>query len=156
MSRIKNQFRALLLSTFILVSILAPSIHLPGNVVAPASSSFTFAAAGDFNRGPGDPRTQALLDRLQAAGGVAFLLALGDMGYGTDEQGWCNWTKARYNNILVITGNHDSDESGPSDISTTIQYCTFTLASQGVTVVGAPGAPGNGYGYAYYFDYPAV
>ena len=135
-----------------IVCISLAGINLPTNVIA-VGESFTFAAAADFNRGPEDSRTGPLLDRLQASG-VDFLLAIGDMGYGENEQEWCTWTKAHYNNILVITGNHETDESGPSDIGSDATYCPFPL--NGISVNGAPGYPMGGYGFAYYFDYPAA
>src|SRR3990172_3937548 len=136
----------------LLVFISLVGTSLPTNVHA-AGESFTFAAAGDYNRGPGARRTGSLLDRLQTSE-TSFLLALGDLGYGTNEQEWCTWTKARFNNIIIITGNHETDESGPSDIGSDAFYCPFPLV--GVPVNGAPGYPMGGYGFAYYFDYPAT
>lgn len=132
------------------------TISIPALSPSEASAPFfTFAASGDFNDEPDDNRTGPLLDRL-ASSGVSFLLALGDLGYAPDEQQWCNWTKARFNDILIIAGNHDTSEDGPSDISSSALYCPFTLASEGVVLDGAPGTPSDGYGYAYYFDYPAT
>ena len=113
-----------------------------------AVTSFTFAAAGDFG-GTGNSDVTALAKRLKGAN-VAFLLALGDLGYTSDEQAWCTFVKGELTDVEVVAGNHDTTESGPGDIAQYVVHCPFTL---GVTVTAGPSTPG--YGYEYYFDYPA-
>jgi hypothetical protein len=115
-----------------------------------ASYSFTFAAAGDF-AGPGSSRLTSIGDGASRIG-ASFLLALGDLGYTANMQGWCSSLKSRFNNVLLIAGNHDTNESGPGNIAQDVAYCPFTLS--GVTVTNGPSTPG--YGYEYYFDYPAT
>jgi len=121
--------------------------------VTPDVSSFTFAFAGDFSH---YQRFQANMDSLNQSS-AAFFLALGDLAYGpnvtTVEQSWCSEFKASFDNVEIVTGNHDSGENTYGSIQKYVQYCPWTLS--GITVV--PGVKqGYGYGYEYYFDYPAV
>ena len=109
---------------------------------------FSFGAVGDFG-GAASTDMLALADRLRVSG-ASFLLSLGDLGYTADETAWCAAIKGRFNDVLVVAGNHDTTESGPGDIAQTVVQCPFTL---GVPVTAGPGTPG--YGYEYYFDYPA-
>ena len=110
---------------------------------------FSFGAVGDFG-GAASSDMLALADRLRVSG-ASFLLSLGDLGYTADETAWCAAIKGRFNDVLVVAGNHDTTESGPGDIAQTVVQCPFTL---GVPVTAGPGTPG--YGYEYYFDYPAA
>ena len=123
----------------------------PASSNANTGLSFTFGVAGDIGL-PSAADAAAWVERMKGAN-ATFLLALGDLGYTADEQGWCSALKANFDDIEVIAGNHDSTESGPGDIAQDVTYCPFTL---GVNVTGGPGTPGNGYGYEYYFDYPAT
>jgi len=122
-----------------------PTPHLPNADSAPV---FTFAAVGDFDA-PADADMVGLAKRLATAN-VDFLLALGDLGYVSDEQAWCDSIKGAFNNTIIVAGNHDTTESGPGDINNAINYCNFNL--------GVPLTPGPTYGYgkSYYFDYPAA
>jgi hypothetical protein len=113
------------------------------------NDSFTFAAAGDLD-GPGTAQLSKLGDALKSSG-AAFFLALGDLGYTSSERRWCEAIKARFNDVEIIAGNHDTPENGPGHMSRYAQACPFTLT--GVALVGGPKTPG--YGYEYYFDYPA-
>jgi chitodextrinase len=109
---------------------------------AAEASSFTFTAAGDHGWGS---NTDASLASLQSSG-ASFHLALGDLGYSSDASGWCGYFKGQFSNILFITGNHDTDESGPGSLSPGyIEACPFTLSTP---------LTGN-YGKNYYFDYPS-
>lgn len=111
---------------------------------------FTFAAAGDFGNSTDSDR-RALLDKLQSDG-VDFLLALGDLGYTSDEAAWCSDSKAHFNNIVIIAGNHDTSESGPGSIADYVANCPFPLTG---VAVRYDASISRGYGYEYYFDYPA-
>jgi len=113
------------------------------------SPSFAFVSAGDFG-GPTSGDMLAAAKRMKAAN-ASFLLAQGDLGYTSDEPGWCNAIKGQFNDVLVIAGNHDTTESGPGDIAQDVIYCPFTL---GVNAIPGPSTPG--YGYEYYFDYPGT
>lgn len=114
-----------------------------------SSHVFSFSAAGDFGL-TGSSDTLALMKRTKLAGS-SFLLGLGDLGYANDEQAWCNFIKAAFNDVLLIAGNHDTGESSGGQIADYVRYCPFTLS---VPVTAGPGTPG--YGYEYYFDYPAT
>ena len=114
---------------------------------ASGASTFTFTAAGDHGW---NSNTDASLTKLRAIN-PAFHIALGDLGYTSDAQGWCSYMKdaqSGFSNLILITGNHDTDESGPGSLDGSNGYiasCPFTV---GVAVSGT-------YGKEYYFDYPA-
>ena len=108
-----------------------------------------FGASGDFD-GPGGSDTLALAKRLNGAS-AAFLLAVGDLGYTSDEPGWCSSIKSALDDVEIIAGNHDTGEDRGGDIAQYIVSCPFTL---GVPISGGPGIPDEGYGREYYFDYP--
>ncbi|OGS48807.1 MAG: hypothetical protein A3K68_04305 [Euryarchaeota archaeon RBG_16_68_13] len=155
-NRMRGVTVAGILAALLGASLLAGLYMLPTSISAlqaprdPAATaaSFTFAAVGDLDRA-GDGDMLAIAKRLATAN-VDFLLALGDLGYVDDEDGWCASIKGAFNNVILIAGNHDTTESGPGDIAQFVQYCPFTL---GVPLTGGPGTPG--YGYEYYFDYPS-
>ncbi len=111
-------------------------------------TSFSFVATGDFGA-PGNGDMVALAKRAGAAH-ATFLLALGDLGYVADESGWCSSIKGGFDDVELIAGNHDAGENSGGNISVFVQYCPFTL---NVNVTAGPATPG--YGYEYYFDYPA-
>ncbi len=106
-----------------------------------ATTSFTFTAAGDHGW---NSNTDASLAVLQSSG-ANFHIGLGDLGYTSDEQGWCNYFKNSFNNIEFIVGNHDTEESGPGNLDAYKSACPFTL----------PASLTGNYGAEYYFDYPA-
>jgi len=112
----------------------------PGpNAVA---GGFVFAAAGDYSFGS---NLQPSLDRLVGSN-VDFLVGLGDLSYGsTSEQNFCQTVKAAMPNFTIVTGNHDSGESGGGNINNYVQYCPYTL----------PGPMTGTYGKEYWFDYPS-
>lgn len=155
-SRTFRVLGALLIAALVLVVALSvpvthqsPSSPASSRGVTPrADVSFTFGAVGDF-AAPGNADMVALSKRL-AAMDANFLLAMGDLGYVADEAGWCSSIKGGINDVLLIAGNHDTGESSGGNISEFVQYCPFTLD---VPVIAGPGTPG--YGYEYYFDYPA-
>lgn len=132
----------------LLAAIPSPTQAAPGSGIA-ATPVFSFGASADFG-GIGEANMIALAKRA-TAGGESFLLALGDLGYTSDEAGWCRSIKGAFNDVLVIAGNHDTSESGPGDMAQYVIYCPFTLS---VPVTAGAGTPG--YGYEYYFDYPAT
>lgn len=104
------------------------------------AQTVTFGAAGDFEIGS---NFQATVNQV-AAHNPAFMMALGDFSYTSGaEQEWCNTWKASYNNVLLITGNHETGEHGGGNINNYVQYCPFTLSGLNGT-----------YGHNYYFDYP--
>lgn len=114
-------------------------------------TAFVFGAAGDFD-GPGGSDVLALAQRLNTGGG-AFLLALGDLGYTSDEPGWCASIKSAFNDVVLVAGNHDTGEDSGGDIAEYIVSCPFTL---GLPITGGPGVPDGGYGREFYFDYPGA
>src|SRR5262245_3360609 len=115
---------------------LNAGIHVSGE--APA---FTFGASGDFGFDSGLNLTLGILNRSPPD----FFIALGDFSYhATTPQAWCNAIKAKFNNIELLTGNHEEDQ-----IDQFAQACPFTL--NGLT---AGSDPQHTYGYEYYFDYP--
>lgn len=107
-----------------------------------AQQTFTFGAAGDFSTGDNFEATVGQV----ATHNPDFMIALGDFAYAAVEQSWCNTWKARYNNILLIVGNHDSGESSGGLLNKFVQFCPYTLSSP---MIGK-------YGKEYYFDYPAT
>ena len=104
--------------------------------------TFTFAAAGDFDDGSNFQKTA------EAVGTHApdFFLLLGDLSYDQQEAEWCaHWKNtAKYSKLLLLSGNHDSGESGGGDINKYVASCPMA----DVVVKGV-------YGKQYYFDYPA-
>jgi len=111
---------------------------------------FSFGASGDLGEAGSAPLVS--LGNALARSGAAFFLALGDLGYSPNEQGWCASIKSRFPDVEIIVGNHDTLENGPGRIANFVKHCPFTL--RGITVHGGANTPG--YGYEYYFDYPAV
>ncbi len=130
----------LLVSGFIVIVVGFLSVTNTSPVEA-QSASFSFGAAGDFWT---QAEFQATVDEV-ARQNPAFMLALGDFSYtpGYEEQ-WCNAWKAKYNNVLLIVGNHDTGENPGGYIDNYVQHCPFTLGQ----MTGV-------YGHQYYFDYPA-
>ena len=140
---------ALLVAVMLLSMMLVQLILAgPPSGEAGPTPTFVFAAAGDFGD-PGSPDLLSLGARARSAN-ASFLLALGDLGYTSDEQGWCDSIRSEINNVIVIAGNHDTGENSGSDIALDVIHCPFSL---GVPVTAGPGTPG--YGFEYYFDYPA-
>src|SRR5205823_5980623 len=70
-----------------------------------SATHFTFAAAGDFG-GPDNPDAVGLVQRARAAG-MSFLIALGDLGYSSNEAGWCGTMKRYVPELVIIAGAHD-------------------------------------------------
>ena len=125
---------------------LLPGQQLP-RLAAVDGTSFSFTAFGDSGFG-GDS-----VNNMQAAGasGASFHLQLGDLSYGaTSEQNWCSTFQQSQPNVFVVTGNHDSHESGGGDMESYKVYCPFTFTG----LNPGSGLTGSGYGYEYYFDYP--
>lgn len=121
----------------------------PPGPIPSAGASFSFGAVGDLGV-PGNADMVALSKRLVSMN-ADFLIALGDLGYVNDEAGWCSSIKSGINDVLLIAGNHDTGESSGGDIAEFVQYCPYTLDAP---LTGGPGTPG--YGYEYFFDYPAT
>jgi hypothetical protein len=140
--------RALAIAILLLLALSHPTLIPRG--AHGTDFPFTFAAAGDFG-GLTDNDRRVLFDKLQSDG-VDFILALGDLGYTSDEAAWCSDSKMHFNNIIIIAGNHDTSESGPGSIADYVANCPFPLT--GVTVE-YDSSISAGYGYEYYFDYPA-
>jgi hypothetical protein len=104
------------------------------------AQTFTFGAAGDFANGN---NFKATVNQVKGVN-PAFMIGLGDFSYAKAEQSWCSTWKASYNNILLISGNHDSGSGSDGNIDTFNTYCPYTLSNP---MTGA-------YGKEYYFDYP--
>ncbi len=126
---------------FVLVSILVAVLLVPSTIQAQVPS-FSFGAAGDFANGTNFRNVVSAV----SANNPAFFIALGDFAYSPSEQSWCSTWKASYNNILLISGNHDQGDAGGGLLQTYAQYCPYTLS---VPMTGS-------YARQYYFDYPAT
>lgn len=113
-----------------------------------SSTHFRFAAAADFGD-VADPDTIAIAQRARAAG-MSFLLAIGDLGDAIDGTDWCDRMKDFVPELVIGTGNQEAEENEIGNISEHVKRCPFPLTSPVVPGVGTPG-----YGYEYYFDYPA-
>ncbi len=141
----------LVLSAFTLL----PAVTLPSHAV---TTAFSFAASGD-HRSLTATNGLASLDRLQTVG-ADFYVSLGDMSYDPSVTGdiWCGQFKAKFNNIQIIPGDHDTGGHNSAAFGETHSYekyvngCPLTL---GVPLVCGPVA-GNCYGKEYYFDYPST
>jgi hypothetical protein len=136
----KSQF---VLALFISIPFLFVILVDLGKKAEAASTSFTFAAAGDHSV---NSRTTASLDLL-ANSGASFYLALGDMSYSqlTPESAWCDYVKAHVGANFpfeVLAGNHE--DNGPDGLIENFAAC---LPDQLGNISGE-------YGKQYYFDYP--
>ncbi len=134
------------LSKVVIIAISLLTLFNVNVVNAQTSSSFTFTAAGDYGNSTTSGGTAFNTFTNVKNINPSFHLALGDLAYTTAEQSWCTNLKALYNNLLIVSGNHDSGESSAGNINTYAQYCPYTLTS---TLTGT-------YGKQYYFDYPAT
>jgi predicted phosphodiesterase len=110
----------------------------------PPVPSFRFGVAGDFANGNTFKKTAALV----RTHNPDFFLTLGDLSYSSQEKAWCNHWKVneKYNNVLVLAGNHDTGESSGGNINNYVIHCPNPLE---VSIVGT-------YGKQYFFDYPAT
>ena len=107
---------------------------------------FTFAAVADFGTGAD---SLAIVQRARTSG-MSFFLALGDFGRPEKEAAWCGEMKHYLPEFVLVPGNHDVGEDSGGNISEYVKSCPYPLSSPVVAGVGTPG-----YGYEYYFDYPA-
>jgi predicted phosphodiesterase len=129
------------------LAVVSISLLSVGSVAADDTAqqtpSFSFGAAGDFDFDAAFKATAAAVKTENPD----FFIALGDLGYKTSEEDWCNyWTRTvLYNRLVLIAGNHDSGEDPNGDINRYVKFCPFPLSS---SVEGK-------YGKQYYFDYPA-
>jgi len=120
------------------VVVIAIFLCLVANFLIPpagtaGASSVVFSAAGDYG-------TNAASWPVIRDHGGEFHLALGDFSYDT-ARGWCSDFKTYFNNIVIVSGNHDD-----GDMDAYARECPFPL---GVLITGS-------YGYEYFFDYPAI
>lgn len=126
----------LFLLTFSLLFLLfyssAPSV---------SAQSFSFGAAGDFNK---TANFQATVNAAGASG-IDFFVTLGDNSYSSgSEKSWCDTFKSKVPQIALIAGNHDTGESSGGDINVYRQHCQYNAS------------PIQGdFGKQYYFDYPS-
>src|SRR2546425_8434743 len=97
---------ALMLFAITIVSSLPPP-------VAATPVSFTFAASGDH--GSLTSTTGAANLNLLHNTGADFYLSLGDMSYNPSTTGntWCGQFKAKFNNIEILPGDHDTGGHPP-------------------------------------------
>jgi PKD repeat protein len=130
-------------SVLILVIAVVTSL-LTGLPAAPAESSVTFVAAGDYSA---SSAASTVLTRMgQEASDLA--LAVGDLSYGPtgQEQAWCDFVTARVGAgfpFQLVAGNHESK----GDLNGNINDFSSCLPNQ------LPGAVGT-YGRQYYVDVP--
>lgn len=113
---------------------------------APSSSSFSFAAAGDWGARPDTTVALKTIKRLQPD----FAIALGDLSYGElePERAWCDYVKSNIGEdfpFLLVAGNHE-DENVDDGIGGFIDNFIECLP------VKINPLSGN-YGKRYYFDY---
>jgi len=143
-------------AVLVVTSILLIAVAFVAFQKASNSTVFSFGSAGDastLSSGEG----MSSLDRL-ATSGADFFLGVGDYSYSSSVTGdtWCSQFKAKFNNVEIGPGNHDTgEESGQSGTRSYERYvsgCSYTLASQMTCGVVA----GQCYGKEYYFDYPST
>lgn len=113
-----------------------------------SATHFKFAASADFGD-VSDVDSIAIAQRARTSG-ISFLLAIGDLGHATDGTHWCDQMKDYVPELVIGTGNREREENETGNISEYLENCPFPLDSHLV-----PGEGTLGYGYEYYFDYPA-
>ncbi len=127
-------------------------------------TTFSFAAAGDIGNLFSSVARQSL-NRLGNVSGLSFFIAAGDLAYGSmTPQAWCGEFRKHFNNVVIVTGNHDTGEetgsNGNHNFDAFVNSCPFPLA--GIRWVGSGVSCSNSYvrpscyGREYYFDYPAT
>ena len=142
--------RTPLVLILVLLAIFVAPYYFPN---ASAETSFSFGAAGDYGYTSNSNAAQALFTRMGQSG-LGFALALGDLSYGeTSPDTWCGSFKASVNNLEVMTGNHDSGETGNPNPGDNLnffdtpsalvnpgrqRYCHFTLPG-GSAITGLEG-----------------
>ncbi|TMI62271.1 PKD domain-containing protein [Candidatus Bathyarchaeota archaeon] len=153
--------KAPVLTSFLVITLLTSLPYLSG-LVPPAQASptptFTFAASGDFGSLTSTTGANNLA-RLSSSG-IGFFLGLGSLSYNSSLTGdvWCSQFKAKYSNIEIIPGDHDTGGHNSTTFGETHSYeryvsnCPLTL---GVPITCGPVA-GACYGKEYYLDYPAT
>ena len=142
----------IMLIPFPYIGKLTPSVH------ATTSPTFTFATSGDIGSLTSATGSNVLASLGTSSAG--FFLGLGDLSYDSSVAGdtWCSQFKAKYSNIQILSGDHDTGGHNSISFGETSSYeryvnnCSFTL---GVPITCGPVA-GNCYGKEYYFDYPAT
>src|SRR3990167_3566707 len=105
-----SNFKSFLILILLIAGLVGLTIFIQpnkGTVYAQTATTFTFGAAGDYANGSNFQATATQV----GANNLNFQLALGDLAYSTVEQSWCNTFKSKLNNILIVSGNHDSGES---------------------------------------------
>src|SRR5436309_11617650 len=131
---------------------------LPPSVHATTSPTFTFATSRVIVSLTSATGSNVLASLGTSSAG--FFLGLGDLSYDSSVAGdtWCSQFKAKYSNIQILSGDHDTGGHNSISFGETSSYeryvnnCSFTL---GVPITCGPVA-GNCYGKEYYFDYPAT
>jgi len=142
----------IMLVPFPYIGTLTPPVH------ATTSPTFTFATSGDIGSLTSATGSNVLASLGTSSAG--FFLGLGDFSYDSSVAGdtWCSQFKAKYSNIQILSGDHDTGGHNSISFGETSSYeryvnnCSFTL---GVPITCGPVA-GNCYGKEYYFDYPAT
>ena len=152
-------FRPLVVISLALVLLsFMPTLFHPVRASPPP---FTFTAAGDY--GGITPGSHGLMVAQRIAlQNPSFHIALGDLGYGDQSPSiWCSSFKNSYQNLVIVTGNHDTFNSGgstvsygggsggsgiPSDVITDEDGPGFldTIGSSGTGYVSACGPPPSG------------
>src|SRR3989454_12556301 len=148
--------KAPVLTSFLIITLLASLPYLSG-LVSPAQASqtptFTFAASGDF--GSLTSATGANnLARLSSSG-MGFFLGLGSLSYNSSLTGdvWCSQFKAKYSNIEIIPGDHDTGGHNSTTFGETHSYerdvnnCPVTLRGPITCGPVAGGCRGDGEDY---------
>jgi len=106
-----------------------------------AAQQFTFGAAGDFET---LDAYISVVDTVGAAN-VSFMLALGDLAYEQDTEGWwCQqWIdRTNISDLFITAGTHDVGEDCCGNLQAYLDACPSTT-----DVLGTPGIQ-------YYVDYP--
>src|SRR5438445_168322 len=128
--------KAPVLTSFLVITLLTSLPYLSG-LVPPAQASptptFTFAASGDFGSLTSTTGANNLA-RLSSSG-MGFFLGLGSLSYSSSLTGdvWCSQFKAKYSNIEIIPGDHDTGGHNSTTFGETHSYeryvsnCQLTL-----------------------------
>ena len=109
-------FRPLVVISLALVLLgFMPTLFHP--VRASPTPSFTFTAAGDYGGITTGSHGLTVAQKI-ALQNPSFHIGLGDLGYGDQSPStWCSSFKNSYQNLVIVTGNHDTFNSGGSTVS---------------------------------------
>src|SRR6266581_3884429 len=131
-------FRPLVVISLALVLLgFMPTLFHP--VRASPTPSFTFTAAGDYGGITTGSHGLTVAQKI-ALQNPSFHIGLGDLGYGDQSPStWCSSFKNSYQNLVIVTGNHDTFNSGGSTVSYGGGSGGSGIPSDVITDEGGPG-----------------